>query len=463
MKKILAVLLLLAFHTGQAQIPLFSTTLELKRGTDYHQSLAATDTAYSQFAVFISDKESLKALRLNGALFFKDSLTTTRPVKDYDFMAGYSFTNGKPGVYWASADLKKLQGLYFDFENSTVGRANFEMPYAEDEEILTTFSEYNSFYILTLPAKKDELKCYIFNKGTYTIKTIDFSGFAFTNEKSKKTTLNALISYYSLQKIEAHGFTDLATSSQKIKLYALKDSFLLTLDHNPGYTQIFTINNEDYTITQKIYTHSVLTESADANSFYIEGKLYQLKLNNEEIALTATTLSNTADSKNYHATAEETIGFKNSPLLSQTGNDSPDEFRDTKKFLRRAGSSGIAISVYRTPDDLLVTAGGVRTILPAGDVILGAGLVLAGGSSDMFGDGHELQTNYFESLFDDAFNHRPYVLPTLAIDNIGRYTGGNKNLTLQTVTPFKGSYILGFYDTKARRYLLRKFDDEFAY
>ncbi|AWH84563.1 hypothetical protein HYN59_05265 [Flavobacterium album] len=462
MKKIFTVLCMLALYAGQAQVPLFSTPLDLKRGTDQQQSLAATDTAYSQFAVFISDKESLKALRLNGALFFKDSLTTTRPVKDYDFMPGYSFTDGKPAVYWASRNLKKLQGVYFDFANRVVGRANFEMPYAEDEEVLTTFSEYEAFYIVTLPHGKEELKCYIFSNGTYTTKTIDFSALSFTDAKSKKTTLNNLIGDYPLQKIETNGFTDLPTSSQKIKLYALKDSFLLTLDHNPGYTQILTIDNANYTVTSRVFTHSVLADSADANSFYLDGKLYQIKLNNEEMAMTATSLSNTSDSKNYHVTAEEAIDFKNSPLLSQTGSNRPDELKDTKKFLRRAGFSGAAISVYRTPDDILITAGGVRTIMPAGDVILGAAGLLLTGGGNLF-EGGELQVNYFESLFDDNFNHRPYVMPALAIDYIGRFMGGNRNLTLQTVTPFKGSYILGFYDTKTKRYLLRKFDDDFAY
>ncbi len=463
MKKTLVALLLFTCYTSFAQTLLATHPLEMK-GSSNHEIFTVTDTAYSQLAVFAADKESMTATRFNGAVFFTDSLSTPRPDKEYTYMAGYSFDGNRPGVYWADGNLKKIQGVYFDFENKIVARMLFDMPYEKDEEILSSFSENNSFYIITLHPSKDELKFYIFNKGTYEVKTADFSAYSFVTSSNKKATINQLLSASPLQKIETKTFNDLLTCSSKMKFYMLPDKMLITLDHNPAFTQLFTIDTKTFTVAGRIIPQATFTEEADANSYYLEGVLYRIKLNSDEIGLSALKLDPDREIRSYHATREEAIDFKNSALISQSGNGRPDELRDTKKFLRKIGSDGAAISVYRTPDDILVTAGGVRTVIPAGYVVAGGVLLMAGGGGgmDMF-DGGQQQTTYFESLFDDNFEHRTYRIERLALDNAGQFTAGNKRVSLQTVIPFKGYYLLGYYDAKAKLYVMRKFEDDMAY
>lgn len=461
MKKISFLLFFLPLNILLAQTQLSSVPLTLNKTTDKREALTAVDSAARQMVVFAADKEKLRALRFNRALFFTDSLSVPRPDKQYDYMAGYSFSGSNPAVYWASSDLKKIEGLYFDIASKKVSRVPFAMPFNE-REILASFSANNAFYIVTLHAKEDRLVFYAFANGRYTSYEADLSEAGFTSASAKKSTFRALLERHGLQKIDRRGFIGLTEASSKIKLYDTPGAFVLTIDTNPAFTHVLTIDAATFTISRRMVTQPRFAEEADANSFYLEGNLYQIKANDEELALVATDLSTGKVIGSHMATAEENITFKNTPLLSVSANRQPQQFKDTKKFLRRLSSGTAAISVYQTPDDIRIMAGGVRSYIPAGTAILGGTLTLAGGSVDML-DAEETQVLWFESLFDDTFAHRPYTPGILAGDRISQFTHDIKNLQLLNVVPFHYYYVVGYYDAKLKRYVQRKFEDDYAY
>jgi hypothetical protein len=273
---------------------------------------------------------------------------------------------------------------------------------------------------------------------------------------------------YTIQKIESDSYNPLPATAGKVKLYVSEKALQLTFDQNSLYTQIFTINTTNYGVTEKIIPQLVVKEGT-SNSFLHDQKLYQVSLNEEELNLSATNIHTGEVLKTYEATKEDTISFKNSPLLEQTGDRRSNEFKNTKKFLRKAASGDAALSVYLTPNDVMVVTGTIRNVTPAGDLILGAmmtGATIAtgAGSGDMSGmfPGNT-QTIYFESLFDDNFNHKPLPQQRLAADYIGQYIAGHeKAISLETVFPYDYYNVLGFYDAKAKKYVMVKFQDDFV-
>ncbi|TRW22759.1 hypothetical protein FMM05_16000 [Flavobacterium zepuense] len=480
MKKIFTVALIaLLIHTANAQAPVAMQHLELKKATSSHEIFAAKETQNKGLTIFAADKNRLTALHYNAAVFFKDSLSTTRPDKEYAFMAGYSYNaSGQPQVYWVNDDFTKIQSLGFDFSNNAVSGSVLQLP-LKDETVLSTFSENNSFFILALQDEQenkkerdDFLKLYVFNDGKYMQKVLDFADFTFKDSDNKETTLVELIEEYGIQKIDVPDFTALPVTASKIKMYVLNDRIVITLDHLPAFTQVITIATPTYAITERIVPQPALDKAGKSVSFYSADRLYQLKLNEEALELTATDLATGKLIKSHTATDKDSITFKNSPLLVQTGEKGGGTLKNTSKFLTRASWGEAALSVYKTPDDIMVVAGGVRSILSTGDILMGVALTSASvvsggygaGGIGSFMDPSRTQSVYFEGLFDENFEHRPYNEEQLAIDKISRFISNNsRSVSLQTVIRFNDYYLLGFYDEKAKLYVLLQFEDDSAY
>ncbi|MFL9844159.1 hypothetical protein [Flavobacterium rhizosphaerae] len=459
-------LLLLATQGIFSQVLLSSHPLELKKADNYHQALLAPDARFKQLVVCASDKNNLYFLHYNNVIYYTDSLMANRPDKEYTYMAGYSFDDYKSGtVYWASNNLEKLEAVHYNFDNAEIKEYLFDQLFGK-EEILSSFSANNNFYVITQPEedKSKKLKCYTFNNNRYESHTIDFSGITFKDEKNKPISLEDLLYSYPLAKIDNAIYNPLTDAVSKSKLYTEKDIWVLALDHNPLYTQLLFINPDNFTVTEKVIAQPILKEEAGTNSYYLGNKLYQVALNKEEVALQAVDINTKQVLNAYHAGAEDEITFKNSELLQQNPNGRPLEFKDTKRFLRKARNGDAAISVYRTPDDILVTAGSVRSYIPAGDVVLGAGLLMGGiAPGDGFYAG-EQETMYFDGLFGaDDFKHKPYRPERLAADHISKFMYRRNDITLPTVSPFDYYYILGYYDVVAKQYIIRKFYDDLAY
>jgi hypothetical protein len=462
-KNILTTLLIICCFQGIVGQSVLSTrNLELKKGRDYQEIVAAPEANYHGLTVFAGDKTGVTALRYTRVLYYADSLAAVRPdVNEYDLLAGYSYdTDGQPSAYWASNNLKKLQEVHFDFTAKAVTNYYYELPF-KDEDVVTSFSENNSFYIITLPKLGARLKLYIFNQGRYVQRTLDFSKFSFTDADGNATSFTRLLKNYALQKTETGTYNPLPATVSKLKLYATKEAITLSFNQNPAQTQLFTIDAQTYVITEKVVKQIALKDGK-SNSFLYGQDLYQVVLNKEELALSRVNLDSLQNTKTLKAGAEDNISFKNSALIEQT-NNRQSEYKNTKRFLRRARGGDAAVSVYQTPNDLLVVTGAIRYIVPAENVAMGIAMMAAAGvdPSEMFPP--DVQIIYFESLFDNDFNHKPLPQQRLAADYIGQYTAQNeRNISLQTVFKYDYYYVMGYYDVKAKKYVLVKFQDDFV-
>jgi hypothetical protein len=465
-KKLLTLIILCSLQPAFSQVVLSTHNLEMKKSGIYHDAMAAPEAKDRGLVVFAADKENVTALRYTRVLYYADSLAAPRPgVNDYDMMAGYSYDeNQRPSAYWANVDFTKILEQRFDFDAADVTDYAFDMTY-KDESIVITFSDNNSFYIITKSNKGSKLYVYVFNGGKYLKHPLDFSGFTIKNDKDKAVTLSGLLEQYGLQKMESPDFNPLAVTAEKIKLYLNEDAMQLTLDVNPGFTQVFTINSSNYSISELIVPQKVL-EKGNSNSFIHSKKLYQVVLDKKELSLTATDLTSGSELNTYRVGADATITFKNSDLLEQTDNKTGKVYKNTKKFLRKAAWGLPAVTVYKTPEDFLVVTGAIRQSVPAGEVVLGSvatvAMVATGTGVDGFGMFNDhIQSIYFESLFDEGFNHKPLPQQRLASDYLGQYMYEHrKEIAKQTIFSYDYYMVLGYYDVKAEKYVLVKFQDD---
>ncbi|WP_199732242.1 hypothetical protein [Flavobacterium macacae] len=463
MKKLLFALFVLSTFTNSiGQTLLNSHPLELRKSRVNHQILNAVNLKKEIFAI-ASDKETLTVLKYNKFLFFSDSLSISRPDKEYEFMAGYSFeNNGNPNVYWATEDFKKLQSVTFDLENKTTKVADFQLRLT-GETILNTFSENNFFYILALPEKEESLKIYALRKGQLYEKAIDFSAYKFVDEKGKATSFTELIRQNGLQMIDTKALNPLFETVGKSKMFVEGNKMILTFDSSER-TQVLQIDLNSFSIYEQLIPQQILVKSGKSNSYFHQNKLYQLKTNAEELALAAVDLSSEETIKKYYADTKDTISFRNSPLFTQTGNQGGKALKSIKKFLQRVANSEIGLSVYKTPESIMLTVGGVRNVNTTGNILIGitAGAAMigtgSGGDVSSFFNEGTLQSNYFEALFDTNFVHQMKQQNVLAVDLISQFLNEN-NVDLPAVFPFENYYILSYYDSKRKEFAMRKFED----
>lgn len=433
--------------------------LELKKSKEYRQIVNAENTNTHDIFAFVSDKETLTILKYNSALFLTNQYTFARPDTNYKLLSGYSFNEqGNPTIYWSSPDLKNILAVRYELNTNTTAIFNYYNSFSE-QSLVIPFQENNTFYILTQKDSEEKLVLYSFKNGQKEQKTVDFSSFKFKNSRNQPLTFSQILEACPIEKIETNQFNPLFKGTKKTKLYILKNRMLLTLDHNDNETQAFEIDLTTLEIQEKIFPKTATKNYVClSNSYYHESKIYQLKVNTDELLFEIKDYK-TADSiKSILVSKTDTIPFKSSPLWLQFEGQKSKEFKNTAKFLNQLVHLEVGLAVYKTSNSILITLGGTGNIRFTD-------FINSLSDSNLFNNDLMYRdipmTVYFESIFDKKLNHTKKDQDPLAIDFISRFEQEHAEVSLPSIIRYKNYYIMGYYDMHARQYTMRKFIDGF--
>lgn len=462
MKKYALILLLLVIAgTTSAQTILNRFPLELKKSSEYLQILNA-ENAQKEYFTFVTDKEKCILLKSNSALFLKDSLSIPRPHRDYDFMAGVTFsTSGHPQVYWVSKDYRQIKLVDFDLENRTSTFLDYENNNSR-EKIVDAFTVDNIFYILSITSE-NTLKFTHFSNSGKNEHEIDLGTKNTENGNSIDRHLVSSIFDYGLTKIESNLYTPLYMATAKVKRYLIGSIYTLTFDVKNG-TTICNINLADFSFEKNAFPYDISNKNAGSNSFLLKDELYQITANSTAITVEGFDVKTKTSIGKYQANSKEEISFKNSPLLLQAENGRVRTLKNTSKMLNKMDFSSLGISIYTTPNYNLFTLGGVREVASGGGLALAIGLGIGGalsGSDVMAGSdfiSESMQSIYFESFFDYDFKHTNASFRPIYIDALGEFLNTTRP-AVYNISTFKNFVILNYYDSKAKELVMRKFED----
>ena len=458
MKKFILFFILIQSTFLFSQTVLTTFPLELKKSNAYKQTINAENTATHDVFAFASDKENLTILKYNSALFLTNQYTLPRPDISHKLISGYSFNNeGNPTLYWSNEDFTKVMAVQYDLNTKTNTVVNYDLQFF-NQTVITKIQSNNAFYILSQKHFEQKLVLTIFKDGIKVEKTLDFSPFKFKNSKNQAITFSQILEVCPIEKIETDQFNPLFKGTQKTKLYFLKDRLLLTFDHNDNETQAFEIDLSTFQIQEKNFPKTATKNYVSlSNSYYHENKIYQLKVNTEELLFEIKDYK-TADSiKSISVAQTQTIPFKTSPLWLQVEGQKQKEFKSTTKFLNQLVYLNIGLTVYKTPKSILITMGGTGNIQFT-DIV--NSLDNYQYTSDFVYRDYPT-TAYFESVFDKKLEHNKPDQEPLAFDFISGFMQEHPEATLPNIIRYKNYYILGYYDTKAKQYTMRKFTDGF--
>lgn len=448
-------MLLTCKSTLFSQTILTSFPLDLKNSKENIQSLSVENVRTHDVFVFATDDNNITILKYNSALFLTNQYTGPLKTLAYKSLIGYSFSeDGNPTLYWSSEGFKNILVIKYYLESKTHKILNFTFPFAS-QYVVTQFQNNNLFHILAKDRFKQALIVYTFRDEKVEQKIIDFSSFNFQDENTQFVTFNQIIGRNPIEKIEIDEYNPLFKSTKKSKVYMLKDHIILTLDHNPKKTQVFDINLESHDLTEKNFTQSSIQDPKKiTNSFYQEDKLYQITASESELLLDIKDYNSSQTIKSIKVSKNDTIHFKNSPLVIQKDNRKPTELKKTKKFLKHLYLLDIGLSVFKNKQNTFITVGGTpKTVdLSYLDYTL---------FEEDFAPIYQSESVYFESILDSNFEFLHQEEQPLAIDNILYFLSLNKKVTSKNILKYKDYYILGYYDNTAKQYVMRKFTDGF--
>ncbi|MBF4472704.1 hypothetical protein [Flavobacterium sp. HJJ] len=459
MKRIFLFFILIQSQFLLSQTVLATFPLELKKSKEYRHIINAENTITHNMFVFASDKETLTILKYNSSLFLNSQYSFPRPDTSLTTIAGYSFNSDEnPALYWSNADLTKITAVQYDLNSKTSYPINYEQQFF-NQTVITQFQENNTFYILAQKQFEEKLILYIFKDGKKEEKTLDFSSFKFKNSKNQAINFTQILEACPIEKIETNQFNPLFKGTQKTKFYVLKNRLLLTFDHNDNETQAFDIDLSTLEIQEKNFPKTSTKNYVSlSNSYYHESKIYQFKVNAEELVFEIKDYNTAAIIKNILVSKTDTISFKSSPLWQQFEGQRPKELKTTAKFLNQLVYLEAGLTVYKTSNSILITLGGTGNIQFANFINT---------LSDFNSFDNNLQyqniptTVYFESIFDKKLDHIKKDQEPLAVDFISRFELEHSEVTLPSIIRYKNYYILGYYDSSAKQYIMRKFIDGF--
>ena len=473
MKKLLYTFIVIYFSAANSQNLVQEFPLELDKKTEY-LNIFSTET--NENGLFFFDKENMKCIKLNEKLEVNSEFSVPRPDKKYFSINGYKNNGNLYTIYWSSKNDILEQNIDFTTQKSSTKSIDLKL---EDEAVINNITLGSKFYKVTIVKNSSTLNVYSFEDKVIK-KSFSFEDKRFFNSEGRTSTLWNLISEkrgrdlsYNMEEILTEMPPSLIKSSEKRKCYIIDNKMILVFDNSLTSTQTITINLEDFTSNQNIYSKPYVKETefgiVDSNSFIFDNKIIQLKMNNDKMLILIKTLDN-IEIKALEINDKEEIKFKNSDIIQENGNINNKRILDnTNKFLRKIISEFPAISFYKKDNTILMTVGGVSPIKDNyassyGGIIGGfsgslIGSLLSSYSVENVNSYNNRKVMYVNCLFDENFNHIPKEIVENPFDKLRLFIHNNEQIEKQIVFKINEDLYLGGYDKKSLKYKFYKFSN----
>lgn len=403
------------------------------------------------------DNMSLNILKYNKSIFLSNQFSDSISKEANRELMGCTITaDNRPTLYWLSTSNKNILVSTYDLNRKTSEFLNFDFP-ANHDYIINYFQQNNTFYVLGKEKDFEHLILYKFENQKCEIKILDFSTFDFKNKDNVSLSFNALIKYFPITKMESDIPNPVDRVSKISKLYVLDDRLVLTFDHNLLKTQVFDISLTTGTVTEKTFNLPISQKPfKTSNSFYNDKKLFQMIANKDELVFEIKDFDSGNTIKNYTFSKNDSIQFKNSPFLIQINDRKPQQLKKTAQFLKHLDGLPAGISIIKNKKNSFITFSGFGEYVDYN---------FYSASPDDFGEREYYSLSkmvYFDAMLNENLDFiSDKESEPLAIDNLFYFLNANKTINLYDALKLKNYYILSYYDSTSKQFMMRKFTDGF--
>ena len=285
-------------------------------------------------------------------------------------------------------------------------------------------------------------------------------------------------------------------ASRKIKIYAVANEHIITLNHRKSATRIISINadNKEFKVTHvNIPVREFNNELTfvKSNSFIFKDKIYQLICSKHRLHISAHKMADGELIKEYKFLKDDDLTILNSPIIQKGGTymfGGERTLEKTSQLLRKlSNAQNTGLFVYEQNGNLNLTIGGYTEARSTG---VGVGVGFGAMSMGMAGFGATTLPNGFtirnysnptfgaynsysysksvraKCLFDpETFEHIEGKVEKNIFDKASSHAkrikklNVSKTLALETIFKYKDFFIQGYYNRKDKEYILYKFNN----
>lgn len=434
-----------------------------------------------QVVLFFCNKKNVYAYLLNETLQVTDSINASRPEGKYDEIIGYSVSNNYYQSFWSNSKLKEIGVQSFNFKTKEVTVKKIELSF-KNEEVFKKITINNNFYLITVTYDSNLLNFYKFEQDHFEKRTVDLSSKRFLGYNNEFTNLYKILSErnvteagFTMETISNETPPSLVINNCRRKIYPRQNDLVLTFDNNKSFTQIITINLQDFSFNSNFLAQPKVKESdfinSVSNSFVLNDKVIQMKSNSDQMVLSVKNFDG-SEFKSFEINDNVDIDFKNSDIIQENGNIKNTRILDkSNQLLRKISSNYPSLSCYAQDDKIFMTIGGVSLLQNNNNAVfygamLGgiAGAFVAAAITSNYSINNLNSYNnrkvvYINCIFDSNFNSIPGEAQKLAFDKLRLFVSEKKNLIGQTIFKLNTNLYFGGYDITQHNYTFYKFND----
>jgi len=487
-KKLLLVLVL-SFSLNsfsQEEITTFKNYLKTSF-TGIKEVIPIVNEKNNDISLFIVDATKIYGYVLNEKFEVKNQLSSEDRSRKYKTLIGNSISEDNDyRVYLANTKRNKFASVKFSYKNQNSSFKEFSLE-SKNEKFIQTATYNNEFYLFSVLKNTSIIKIYSFDdEANYVVTSVDFSKDRFIDNSLKNTTLYKLLTVSSgaygmgksvdIDKIDENTPNSIEVTSNFRKLYLKDSKIIFSFDQNKNFTQVITIDLNSFEKDIKRFKkpfNEVQSISKKTNSYINGDYVYMIASTNEKFEFKIQEFNSGNVKKTYSATVNDSITFKNTPIIQKGGMyDDYRELEKTKKFLRKITAGNIGISTHKIDNKYQITLGskldqatggmmmpmGGFGEVPIGNV--GSVSVYFNPTYFAYNSYSNTKSTYIKCLFDTQFNHVLGEVKENSFDKIKEFKEENHYFPKgKTVFKYKDYYILGNYFSGPKEYRLRKFKD----
>ncbi len=484
---------------SQEELTVFENTLKTS-SSSLKDVIPIVNEKSGDISLFLMDATKVYGYLLNDEFEVINSLSSEDKSRKYKMLIGKSISNTNDyRIYLTNNNQNKFASINFSYGEKASTFEEFGLS-SKKEMLVQTVTYNNDFYLISILKNSSKLIFYKFNdNGKFDRTELDFSSNKFMNSYNKESNIFRLITSGSgsyglkmvidLKKIDENSPNSIEITSEKSKLYLRENSLVFTFDENQKYTQIITVNLDTYeseisAINKPNFKSDEIENSENSiynsvfnkktNSFLMGNNLFLIGSTDDEFNFMVKNYSTKEIIKQYTVNVEDSITFKNTPIIQEGGAfESYREMEKTRKFLRKITSGDIGVAVYKKGNKYQITLGGKKEIQRGGGGMMmpmggfGVPIASAGAVTVFFNPTYAAFNSYtstksthIKGLFDINFEHLKGDIEKNVFDKIYEFEENENTANYgETIFRYNGYYILGNYLTKDKKYILRKFKD----
>ena len=477
-KKIFTLLFICLMQTVSSQETVLHFKNDLKTSSSFIKDvIPIVNKQTGEIAFFVADAKNVYGYNIDENFTITDKITSQEKGRKYKVLIGSSASkNDSYRVFLTNKSQNKFTSIQFSFKDGLTTSKEFTI--GKKETFIQTAKYNNQFYLISGDKETNELFIYTFDDaGNPKRHRIDISGLRFIDSNVKRTNLlTLLIKKENIKKFEENTPNSIQLTSEQRKMYIRNGSILFSLDHHKMFTQVLQVDLNSFKATSFQFRKPALGKKARRTNSYLNGKnLFTIAVTKEKFSVEILDFETGNLIKKYGASKNDSITFKNSPIIQEGGlYKGYRELGKTKRFLKRIATGNTGISVRKVNNNYHVIIGGyIEQKMNTGMMMPFGGIPIASfGSATVFFNPTQIAFNSFsnnkatriESLFDENFNHVKGEIKKNAFDKMKKKKSNSSGSSTfkpkgSTVFKYKDYYIKTKFDSFSKQFIFKKYTD----